>query len=97
MTDDFLFETTARFRISDIFTLYEALAELADQVSPEAANTLIRVHDRLGDVGVAYCSGFSVQFPDTGTRFTRGWQSETVESKWQTDQDKTRGTKGTNQ
>ena len=78
--NDYLFSTSARFRIADVRVAYEELVRLIDQVSPETANTLIRLHDRLEVCGL-WVEGFSVKFPN-GAKFTRGWQSKTVDSNW---------------
>ena len=81
MTDRSWTGTSAPFRVREILRLFEALTELADQVSPETASTMLRISDRLEAVGVPYLPGFSVRYAD-GTRLTRGWQSVTVDSKW---------------
>jgi hypothetical protein len=79
--DEYLFSTCARFAIADVRVAYDELVRLIDQISPQTANTLVNLHDRLESSGVPWVEGFSIRFPN-GLRFTRGWQSKTIESKW---------------
>ena len=80
-SDHYAAGPTAPFLIRDVIAMYEDLVELVDQISPRAAAALVRVQDLLEAVDVPSVVGFSVQFSD-GAKFTRGWQSVTVESKW---------------